>query len=111
MQVIRRSTGFGVFPCDGFATTVISSGDDAALQLSFWIVDGTPDFEDNTKAYQDTDRYEILTKHLMQTAVKLKPDVALQMAINILESLSNLPENVRQKYQLPRGVEVKKGSG
>lgn len=107
-QPVRRGNAFSVFPCDGFATTIISGGDDAAIQLSFWIVDGTPDFEDMTMAYGDTRRYEILTKTVMQTAVKLRPDIALQMAMNILQNLANLPEVVRTRYQLPRGVEIKK---
>jgi hypothetical protein len=85
---------------------MIRSVDDAAIQLSFWIVDGTPDFEDPSKSYDDVSRYEVLTKHVIQTAVKLRPDVALQMAINILQNLANLPDDVRARYRLPSGVEL-----
>jgi hypothetical protein len=88
---------------------MITSENDATMQLSFWIVDGTPDFEDNSKPYENSDHYTIFTKHLLQTAVKLRPNVALQMAMNILQNLANLPESIRTAYQLPKGIELKHG--
>lgn len=41
-QALLRSRDFAVHPCDGFVTSVTRTSEDATVQLSFWIVDGTP---------------------------------------------------------------------
>jgi hypothetical protein len=105
-QPLIKSWNFAVYPCDGFVTSVIQRPGDATLQVSYWIVDASPDAENNQLPYEDPKHYHNVfnVKHSLQTAVKLRPDVALQMALNVLEILSKLPEDVRIKYALPKGV-------
>lgn len=111
-QPLEKARDFAVYPCDGFVTSVLQTPADATLQLSFWIVDASPDAEDNRLPYEDPRHYHYTfpVKHALQTAVKLKPDVALQMALNILETLAKLDDDIRRKYSLPQGViQVNKG--
>jgi hypothetical protein len=95
-------TGYRVYPADGFATTVIQAETTATIQLSYWIVDGTPDSENNQVPYSDTRHYKVArTKHALQTAVQLRPDVAFQLATNIIEALSKIPDAIRERYSIP----------
>src|SRR5437870_60154 len=105
-QPLLNSRDFAVYPCDGFVTSVIRRPGDATLRLSYWIVDASPDAENDQLPYEDPQHYHYAfnVKHALQTAVKLRPDVALQMALNVLETLSKLPEDVRTNYSLPKGV-------
>ena len=105
-QPLGKARDFSVYPCDGFVTSVIQAPADATLQVSFWIVDGSPDAENNNLPYEDPQHYQYSNnvKHTLQTAVKLKPDAALQMALNVLEALSKLNDDMRKKYSLPQSV-------
>ena len=107
-QPLGKARDFAVFPCDGFVTSVIQTPADATLQVSFWIVDGSPDGEDNSLQYENPQHYQYTygVKHTLQTAVKLKPDAALQMALNILETVSKLNDDIRKKYSLPQSVNL-----
>ncbi len=59
-------------------TTIIQSGTEATVQVSYWIVDGTPDAEAVQLPPEDPRHYQYRgTKTALQTAVKLRPDIAL----------------------------------
>lgn len=103
-QPLFKARGFGVHPCDGFVTSVIQRPGDATVQITYWIEDASPDAENIQIPYEHPEHYKVNSKHEMQTSVKLRPDVALQMALNILDTLSKLPDEVRKKYALPKSV-------
>jgi len=95
-------TDYKVHPADGFVTTIIQSGSEATIQVSYWIVDGTPDAEAMQLPPEDPRHYQYRgTKTALQTAVKLRPDIALSLAMNLLGVLTSLPEAVRATYKLP----------
>ena len=100
-QPLLRRDGYAVCPCDGFTTTMIRTGEEATVQISYWIFDGSPDAENMGVPYEDPTHYQISAKHSLQTAVKLKPDVAHQMALNLLQTLDDLPEEVKARYGIP----------
>ncbi|MDE2167467.1 MAG: hypothetical protein KGJ66_14155 [Alphaproteobacteria bacterium] len=102
---------YRVYPVEGFVTSIMAQPADATLQITYWIVDGTPDVEDNSLPYGNVEHYKFKgVKHALQTAIQLRPNVAYQMAMNILENLTKLPEAVRAKYQLPSGIQVHTGA-
>jgi hypothetical protein len=99
---IQKVATFSVYSCDGFATSFVKSPDDAVLQFSFWMQDITPDSEDSTQHLSDVRRYNASLKTTFCTAVKLNPNTALQLAINILENLEALPNNIKDRYNIPQ---------
>jgi hypothetical protein len=76
----------------------------ASVQVNFWNVDGTPEAENPNLPYGNRDRYVVNSGTVLRAAIRLRPDVALQLATNILEVLTGLPEELRLRYGLPREV-------
>ena len=74
----------------------------ARSQFSFWMQDITPDSEDATQKLNDVRRYNASSKITLCTAVKVNPNTALQLAINILENLEALPNKVKDRYNIPQ---------
>jgi len=99
-QPMGRAPGYKVEAVDGFVMAIIQKPGEAALQLSFWTVDGSPDSENNSVPYEDPGHYSITVKHTLQAAVKIKPDVAQQLAFAMLQALVNMPPDVRERYGL-----------
>ena len=64
--------------------------------------DITPDSEDATQKLNDVRRYNASSKITLCTAVKVNPNTALQLAINILENLEALPNKVKDRYNIPQ---------
>jgi hypothetical protein len=102
---LHRASTYSVYPCDGFATSFVLSSDDAVLQFSFWMQDITPDAEDLGQKINEVGRYVTSLKTTFCTAVKLNPNTALQLAVNILENLEALPKNVKERYDIPQNLE------
>jgi hypothetical protein len=88
-QPLSIAPGFSVQTPDGWVSTII---------------DSTPLEENIHLPYQDPKHYRTVTRHALVSAVRLKPDVVLQMAIGLLDSLTKLPEDVRLKYGLPKEI-------
>jgi hypothetical protein len=101
-QPTQRAATFSVYSCDGFATSFVKFPDDAVFQFSFWMHDITPDSEDSSKDFNDVRRYNPSLKNTFCTAVKINPHTALQLAINILNNLEALPDNIKDRYKIPQ---------
>jgi hypothetical protein len=101
-QPIQKAATYSVYSCDGFATSFVKSPDDAVFQFSFWMQDITPDSENAAQNLNDVRRYNASLKTTFCTAVKLDPNTALQLAINILENLEGLPKNIKDRYNIPQ---------
>jgi hypothetical protein len=106
VQPIEKAASFSVYPCDGFATSFVRSGDDATFQFGFWMDDTTPVSEDFRKPISDPGHFTITLKHTFQTSIKLNPNIAMQLAFNILANLTALPDNVKDRYGIPRTLSV-----
>lgn len=105
LRSITKAGDFLTCAADGFTTTIMSQPPDVDIQLNFWNVDGTPEAENPDLPYGNRDRYAINRGTVLRAAVRLRPDVALQLATNILEALTGLPEEIRTRYELPRAVQ------
>jgi hypothetical protein len=103
-QPLSIAPGFSVQTPDGWVSTIIQRPGDALIQISYWIVDSTPLEENIHLPYDHPEHYRTVTRHTLVSSVRLKPDVVLQMAIGLLDSLTKLPDDVRTKYGLPKEV-------
>jgi hypothetical protein len=102
IQSLDKAAGFAIHPCDGFVTAFLMTSDEVAYQFSFWLHDLTPDAEDTSKEIGTTERFNIPSKRVVRTAVRMNPDIAWQLAQNILQNLQNLPDNMKQRYRIPQ---------
>ena len=101
---ITKAGDFFACAADGFTTTIMSQPPDASIQVNFWNVDGTPETENPNLPYGNRERYTINSGTVLRAAIRVRPDVALQLAMNILQALTGLPEEIRTRYGLPREV-------
>jgi hypothetical protein len=100
-RTVQNAATYSVYSCDGFVTSFNNTSDDAIYQFSFWTQDFSPDAEDCTKPINDVDRYSVSLKKTFCTAVKINPNTALQLAVNILENIEKLPDNIKSYYGIP----------
>jgi hypothetical protein len=107
-QPIQRIPGFMVHSTEGFASSIIQTETDATLQISFWMTDATPDSENISVPYEDKRHFAIKGKNVLQTSVKMKPDLAQQVAINILEAISSLNGEIKKKYGIISDIHVER---
>jgi len=101
-QTVAKADGFAIHPCDGFVTSSIVNPDDITYQFSFWIHDVTPDSEDRSKEYADASRFNIPLTTLLRTAVRMNPNLAWTLAMNILANLARIPDNIKQRHGIPQ---------
>jgi hypothetical protein len=101
---ITKAVDFFAGAADGFTTTIMLRPPDASIQVNFWNVDGTPEAENPNLPYDNKDRYTINSGTVLRAAIRVRPDVALQLAMNILQALTGLPEEIRARYGLPSEV-------
>jgi len=105
LRSIAKAGDFLTCAADGFTTTIMSQPPDVNIQVNFWNIDGTPEAENPDLPYGNRDRYAINSGTVLRAAIRLRPDIALQLATNILEGLTGLPEEIRTRYGLPRAVQ------
>jgi hypothetical protein len=101
---IARARDFLACAADGFTTTIMSQPPDASIQVNFWNVDGAPAAENPQLSHDNKDRYLINNGTILRAAVRVRPDVALQLAMAILQALTDLPEDIRSRYALPKEI-------
>lgn len=104
LRPITKAHDFFACAADGFTTTIMSQPPDASIQINFWNVDGTPDSENPNLPYSDKNRYTVDSGTILRAAIRLRPDVALQLSMAVLEALTGMPEDVRVRYGLPSEV-------
>jgi hypothetical protein len=110
IRPVEKAGSYSVYSCDGFATSLTKRVDDATFQFSFWLDDITPDNEDLTKPITDVGHFDINLKRVFQTAIKLNPNIAMQLAVNILENLAELPDNIKDRHSIPRTLKAQRGT-
>jgi len=104
LRSIARARDFLACAADGFTTTILKQTPDASIQVNFWNVDGAPDAENPDLPYDNRDRYSVNSGTVLRAAVRVRPDVAHQLAMSLLQALITLPEDIRLRYGLPREV-------
>lgn len=104
IRPIEKAASYAVYACDGFYTSFKTAGDDTTYQFSFWADDVTPMSEDLRTPITDIGHFTVTLTHVFQTAVKLNPNIAMQLALNILSNLARLPDGVKDRYSIPRDL-------
>lgn len=94
LRSITKAPDFLACVPDGFTTTILNRPPDAAIQINFWNVDGTPESENPALPHEALGRYRISEATILRAAIRLRPDVGLQLAVNILRALTGLPDEI-----------------
>lgn len=101
LSPIALSPSYDVNVCDGFTTGILFPSSDATrFQFTFWMYDLTPDTEDKSVQLADSNRFQQTIKTRAKTAVVIDPSCAYSLALNILTNLSNLPDSVKEKFNI-----------